>query len=153
MQHSWAKTIPTVLESCTGQPTEGIGFKQTFSDPCLYVCVNSEEVMFLVAVYVDDIVLGGRSEAEMNAVQEELSQKFEMKYFGPLHHFIGVKVIQDQLAGVIWIGQPSFTEKILQKFSMYDCKPFSTPFNPDVKLVSSESPDEVCDQLMYVPTS
>ena len=72
--------------------------------------------MFLVAVYVDDIVLGGRSEAEMNAVKEELSQKFEMKDLGPLHHFLGVTVIQDQLAGVIWIGQPSYTEKILQKY-------------------------------------
>ena len=58
-------------------------------------------------------------------------------------------MIQDQLAGVIWIDQPSYTEKILQKFGMYDCKPVSTPVNPDVKLVSSESPDEVCDQQMY----
>ena len=71
-----------------------------------------------------------------------------MKDLGPLHHFLGVKVIQDQLAGVIWIDQPSYTE-ILQKFGMYDCKPVSTPVNPDVKLVSSESPDEVCDQQMY----
>ena len=39
----------------------------------------------------------------MNAVKEKLSQKFEMKDLGPLHHFIGVKVIEDQLAGVIWI--------------------------------------------------
>ena len=76
--------------------------------------------MFVVAVYVDDIVLGGRSEAEMNAVKEELSQKFEMNDLGPPHHFLGVKVIQDQLAGVIWIGQPSYTEKILQKLCMYD---------------------------------
>ena len=60
--------------------------------------------MFLVAVYVDDIVLGGRSEAEMNVVKDELSQKFEMKDLGPLHYFLGAKVIQDQLAGVIWIG-------------------------------------------------
>ena len=115
-----------------------MGFKQTSSDPCLYVSVNSEGVMFLVAVYVDDIVLGGRSKAEMNAVKEEMSQKFEMKDLGPLHHFLGVKVIQDQLAGVIWIGQPSYTEKILQKFGMHDSKPVSTPVNPDVKLVSRE---------------
>ena len=38
----------------------------------------------------------------------------------------------DQLTGVIWIGQPLFTEKILRKFHMYDCK----PVNSDVKLVS-----------------
>ena len=32
---------------------------------------------------------------------------------------------------------------------MDDSKPVSTPVNPDVKLVSSESPDDVCDQQMY----
>ena len=60
---------------------------------------------------------------ELNAVNErDLSKKFEMKDLGPLHHFLGVKVIQDQLTGVIWIGQSSYTEKFLQKFGMYDCK-------------------------------
>ena len=32
---------------------------------------------------------------------------------------------------------------------MYDSKPVSTPVNPDVKLVPSESPDDVCNQPMY----
>ena len=126
-----------------------MGFEQTSSDPCLYVHFDSEGVMFLVAVYVDDIVLGGRSEAKMNAVKKELSQKFEMKDLGPLHHFLGVKVIQDHLTEIIWIGQPSYTEKMLQKFGMYDSKPVSTPVNPDVKLVPSENPDDVCNQQRY----
>ena len=67
-------------------------FKQTSSDPCLYVHIDSEGVTFFAAVYVDEIVLGGRSKAEMNAVKNELSQKFEMKDLGPLHHFLGVKI-------------------------------------------------------------
>lgn len=50
--------------------------------------------MFVVAVYVDNIVLGG---AKMIAVKAELSLIFEIM----LHYFLRVKVIQDQLAGVI----------------------------------------------------
>jgi len=90
-----------------------MGFEQTSNDPCLYIHFDSEGVMFLVAVYVDDIVLGGRREAKTNAVREELSKKFEMKDLGPLHHFLGVEVIHNHLIGVIWIGQPSYTEKML----------------------------------------
>ena len=90
----WNHTLHTQLKT--------MGFKQTSSDPCLYVYLESEGVPFLIAVYVDDIVLGGRSEAKMTAVKKELSHKFEMKDRGPLHHFLGVKIIQDQLAGVIW---------------------------------------------------
>lgn len=40
-----------------------MGFKQISGDPCLYVQLfdsDSEGEMFLVAVYVNDIVLGGR---------------------------------------------------------------------------------------------
>ena len=125
-----------------------MGFKQTSSYPCLYVYLESEGVPFLIAVYVDDIVLGGRSEAKMTAVKKELSQKFEMKDLGPLHDFLGVKIIQDQLTGVIWMGQSLFIAKVLQKFGMQDCKPISTPVNPDVKLVSGQSSD-VCNQQMY----
>ena len=51
-------------------------------------------------------------------VKKELSKTFEMKDIGPLHHFLGVKNIQDLITGTIWIGQQSHTEKILQWFGM-----------------------------------
>jgi len=49
-----------------------MGFKQTTSDSCLYVQFDSEGVVFLVAVYVDDIILGGKSDTKMNEVKKEL---------------------------------------------------------------------------------
>ena len=42
--------------------------------------------MFLITVYIDDIVLGGRNEAKMKAVKEELSEKFKIKDLGTLHY-------------------------------------------------------------------
>ena len=48
-----------------------MGFNQTHSDPCLHVHSDSEEI-FLLAVYVDDIILGSKSEAKLNAVKTEL---------------------------------------------------------------------------------
>ena len=35
--------------------------------------------MFVVAVYVDDIILGGKNESILHQVKEELSKKFDMK--------------------------------------------------------------------------
>ena len=68
-----------------------MGFTQTPSYPCLYV--DSET--FIVAMYVDDIILGGKSKSKLMEVKKELSKTFEMKDLGPLHHFLGVKIIQD----------------------------------------------------------
>jgi len=44
-----------MLESCIRQ---AMGFKQTASDPCLYVYMDSEGELLVVAIYVDDIILG-----------------------------------------------------------------------------------------------
>lgn len=78
-----------------------------------------------------------------------VKSEVEMKDLGPLHHFLGVKVIQDQLSGSIWVGQPAYTEKILHRFDMQNSKPVSSPVNPDVKLTVCENSDDVYNQEMY----
>ena len=128
-----------------------MGFEQTASDPCLYVHADLEREMFVVAVYVNDIILGGKNESILHhhQVKEELSKKFDMKDLGPLHHFLGVTVIQDQLSESIWIGQPMYTEKILHRFDMHNSKPVGLPVNPDVKLTACKNPDDVYYQKLY----
>jgi len=70
----------------------------------IYVYTDSEGELLVVAIYVDDIILEGRIKGKLNEIKHKLSQKFKIKGFGWLHHFLGVKVIQDQLSGSIWIG-------------------------------------------------
>ena len=112
-QHIRFETIARVLESHSGPTTEEMGFTQTSGDSCLYVRQDSEGETFVVAVYMDDIILGGKGEAKLNAVKEELCQSFKMKDVGPLHHFLEVKIVQRQEVGLIWISQPLYTEKVL----------------------------------------
>lgn len=114
----------------------------------MYVRQDSEGETFVVAVYVNDIILGGKGEAKLNAVKKGLSQYLEMKDLGPLHHFLGVKIVQRREVGLIWIDQPLYTEKILQRYGMLNCKPVITPVNQDVKLVASVDADDKCDQPM-----
>ena len=50
-----------------------------------------------------------------------------MKDLGELNHFFGVKIVQNHGAGTVWIGQPTYTKAILQKFGLENCKPLTTP--------------------------
>ena len=143
------KQFPRCWNHILDNRLKEMGFTQAPGDPCLYVESDSEGEMFIVAVYVDDIILGGKSESKLMEVKKELSKTFEMKDLGPLHHFLGVKIIQDSITGTIWIGQQSYTEKILQRFGMHNSKPVGTPVNPDIKLIAGENPDDVCNQQMY----
>ena len=72
-----------------------------------------------------------------------------MKALGPLHHFLLVKVVQNQHTGEIWICQHIYTERLLHNFGMEDLKPVNTPVNPDVKLTRGAKEDRV-DQKIYI---
>ena len=49
----------------------------------------------------------------------------------------------------IWIGQPAFTESILQKFGMDNAKPAKTPANVNGKLSKATPESETVDQCIY----
>ena len=83
--------------------------------------------MFLIAIYVDDVLFARKTMKRMNTVLQALSQKFQVKDMGELNYFLGVKVVQDHNAGSVWIGQQSYTESILRKFGMQDAKKIQTP--------------------------
>ena len=67
-------------------------FEQTNSDPCIYAASGGE--LFLIAVYVDDIILAGMSDKLMKEEKDAIGEQFLVKDLGELHHFLGVQVIQ-----------------------------------------------------------
>ena len=99
-----------------------MGFKQSKSDPCIYV--SESEGMFVIAVYVDDILLAGKSEQKIAEIKSTLKQCFKLKDMGKLSYFLGVNV--QQHSGKTWIGQPAYTQDLIKRFGMEQCNP-ATP--------------------------
>ena len=141
------KQSPRCWNSSLDDYLKKLGFLQAAGDPCLYMA--SEGEMFLIAIYVDDILLAGKSITRMNTVKQALSQKFQVKDMGELSYFLGVKVIHDHNAGSVWIGQQSYTESILRKFGMEDCKTIRTPVDSSTKLVKGGDENACVDQQLY----
>ena len=48
--------------------------------------------MFYIGVYVDDIILAGKTESKLTEVKSGLSRKFDIKDLGELNYFLGMKV-------------------------------------------------------------
>ena len=140
------KQSPRCWNSALDSYLKKMGFLQVPGDPCLYV--SSEGEMFIIAVYVDDILLAGESSKRMNAVKQALSNKFKMKDMGELSYFLGIKVIQDHKSETTWIGQESYTESILKRFGMEEAKTIRTPVDTSTKLVKGED-DVYADQSLY----
>ena len=67
---------------------------------------------YVIAVYVDDLLLSGHSDKKIKEMKQALGSQFKMKDMGELRHFLGVQVIQDKNNGSIWIGQSLYTRDL-----------------------------------------
>ena len=66
-----------------------------------------------------------------------------------LHHFLGVKVVQDQAKRSVWIGQPTYINALLERFGMENSKPVKTPVSCGSRLVKARDSDKPVDQTFY----
>ena len=71
-----------------------MGFTQTKSDACIYVSTGEE--IFIIAVYIDYILLATRTDKRMTEVKKKIASKFKVKDLGKLRYFLGVKVIPNK---------------------------------------------------------
>ena len=141
------KQSPRCWNTALHNQLKKMGFVQTATDPCVYT-YSGGEVVYL-GVYVDDIIVAAQSDKKLAEVKKELASRFDIKDLGKLHHFLGMKIVQDEATGSVWIGQPAYTESILKKFGMENAKISPTPVDPSNKLVKATEADEPFDQHIY----
>ena len=138
------KQSPRCWNSALDVYLRSIGFVQTKSDPCIYVAEEGEP--FIIAIYVDDILLAGQTDVCIAELKDALTNHFDIKNLGQVNSFCGVKIIQNLEK---WVGQPSYTESILKHFNMRDAKAAKTPVNSSLKLIKALDDSECMDQELY----
>ena len=121
-------------------------FTQSDSDPCIYIRYSDNRI-FIIAVYVDDIILASESDEMMGRTKKLLSDRFDVEDMGRLHYFLGVKVVQEINSSSIWIGQPSFTNILLKRFGMEESNSAETPFDVATKLMKKGSIETASDDV------
>ena len=114
-----------------------MGYVQSAADPCIFIKYNQEgEIISVIGIFVDDcLVVGGEEENAL--VKKLLMEIFKMHDLGPLKFALGIKF--DQKDGTIQMSQQHYVDKMLEKFSMQDCKPTNTPL--PIKSATNIEPD------------
>jgi hypothetical protein len=100
----------------------------------------------LVGVYVDDLVITGIKEDEIEAFKAEMMATFHMSDLGPLSFYLGIKVHQDSSS--ISLRQTAYAKRIMELGGLTDCNPAHTPMEERLKL-SRESTVEEVDATQY----
>jgi hypothetical protein len=122
-----------------------LGFVISNSDNSLFVLRRGAETAWLL-LYVDDIVLTASSTTLLQHIVQELRGVFAMKDLGPLHYFLGIQVCRT--AQGFFLHQQQYAEDILDRASMSNCKPASTPIDTKGK-VSAAAGVPLTDQTFY----
>ena len=99
----------------------------------------------MIAVYVDDIILAGKTDRRMKEVKEAMGKCFKVKDMGELHYILGVSITQESENEKTWIGQSKY---ILTKFGMENSKDVSTPVDVNDKLLTASEDSELVDQRL-----
>ena len=68
-----------------------MGYKQCNGDHTLFYR-HSRLKITVLAVYVDDIIITGDDEAEIECLKKNLSKQFEVKDLGQLRYFLGIEI-------------------------------------------------------------
>ena len=74
------------------------------------MCCNDGSV--IVAVYINDIMIGGKTDGKIKEVKRTIVDCFEAKNLGELHYFLAVIVVQiwttsllEKCCSIIWHGK------------------------------------------------
>ena len=108
------------------------GLVQSQSDPCLFIRHQRKgetEVFLAFLLYVDDGLVVSNSTAAMTEMVDFLSKEFDIKTL-PADRFIGIDITRNRANRSLHLGQPDYCQKVIERFSMTDCKPLSVPADP-----------------------
>ena len=87
-------------------------------------------------VYVDDIVITGSDQDDIQKLKQHLFNHFQTKDLGKLKYFLGIEIAQSKF-GVV-MSQRKYVLDILEETGMLKCKPGDTFMDPNVKLVPGQ---------------
>ena len=80
---------------------------------------------------------------EVNKLKVLLSREFDMKDLGAAKKILGMEIRRDRDAKRLWLSQAGYVKKVLERFSMENAKPVSTPLANHFRLSTSQCPRTV----------
>jgi Reverse transcriptase (RNA-dependent DNA polymerase) len=93
---------------------------------------NNSNGITVVLVYVDDLIITGDNQIEINCIKRDLKQKFDIKDLGKLKYFFGIEIAHSFKG--LFISQKKYMLDLLKETGKLGCKPISTPIDPNIKL-------------------
>lgn len=108
---------------------KSLGMEQIKSERCIFKTENGN---IILAIYVDDGLLIGQDDSDMNIFLEKLKKEFKITITKDPKTFLGINIKRDE-TGII-LEQSNMAKQILENANMQECNSSKIPLsNGDVK--------------------
>ncbi|GJV79050.1 zinc finger, CCHC-type containing protein [Tanacetum coccineum] len=99
----------------------------------------------IICLYIDDMLIFGTDQVQVDLTKEFLSSRFCMKDMGEADVILGIRIKHE--SNVIVFSQSYYVEMVLEKFNYFDYTPVSTPMDTSEKLMPNNG--QAVSQLEY----
>ncbi|GJW93742.1 zinc finger, CCHC-type containing protein [Tanacetum coccineum] len=99
----------------------------------------------IICPYVDDMLIFGTDQVQVDLTKEFLSSRFSMEDTGEADVILGIRIKHE--SNGIAISQSHYIEKVLKKFNYFDYTPVSTPMDTSEKIMPNNA--QTVSQLEY----
>jgi hypothetical protein len=123
-----------------------LGFIPLETDPSIYKIPDTE---IIVAVYVDDVLIIGPTDAQFTTIAIDLSKQFQMKDLGQLKDFSTSTFFGNQMERYKSIKTTSSTTYMLARFQMQHAHPAKTLLGPSLPLLAAQPMDARTNATQY----
>lgn len=109
----------------------------------MFTKVEEDGKRTVLIVYVDDIIITGNNDLEIERLKNKMRAAFEVKDLGELKYFLSMEVARSK-AGIC-ISQRKYTLDLLKETSKLGCKLANTPLEPNWKNKGDKKQDYPVD--------
>ncbi|GKA59832.1 zinc finger, CCHC-type containing protein [Tanacetum coccineum] len=139
------KQAPKQWHQKFGEVVLSNGYLFNQADKCVYNKFDETGKGVIICLYVDDMLIFGTDEVQVDLTKEFLSSRFSMKDMGEADVILAIRIKYE--SNGIAISQSHYIEKVLKKFNYFDCTPVSTPMDTSEKLMPNNG--QAVSQLEY----
>ncbi|GJR92959.1 zinc finger, CCHC-type containing protein [Tanacetum coccineum] len=109
------------------------GFVSNQSEKCVYCKFDESSNGVIICLFVDDMLIFGTNQTQVDKTKEFLSSNFSMKDIREADAILGIRIKRENKG--LTITQSHYIEKIPKKFNCEGCGPVSTPMEAGIKLM------------------
>jgi hypothetical protein len=116
------------------------GYSRCHYDHCVYFKRLENGSYIILLLYVDGMLVAWSNMQDINVLKKKLSNSFVMKDLGVAKKILGMRITRDRKNHKLTLSQGEYIEKVLERFTMQNAKPFSTPLARNFKLTKEMCP-------------